>query len=407
MGSAEAIFAAMNSTKLREWWWRRSGLDGSLRGHAPAEVLERAGWSRSVGGVGPYLTLFARAGTSRHAAETAAAALQIHELPAARGCTYVLPASDFALGLAAGRGFGDADLKTAAKLGVMADEVDRLCAAVLDALGAAGAPLDPDGIRAATGSASRSLGEEGKKTGLTTTLPLALGRLQERGEIRRVPVSGRLDQQRYAYTRWSPSPLADWTETDPFPALARRFFAWHGPATLGEFQWFAGLGAKAAKAAVASLDLAPAEDGSDRLLLPDDVAAWRAFEPTRDGPRYALVSSLDPITANRREVLSLVDPADEPRLSAAVTDRPGNALMDLPSHAILDRGRLVGLWEYSLDDGAIVWATFDGRRDDALDAAVADTDAFVRDQLGDARSFSLDSAKSRGPRLSALRQMAS
>jgi hypothetical protein len=69
-------------------------------------VLERSGGTRSVGGVGPYLTLFARAGTSREAADAAVAALDIHELPTARGCTYVLPASDFALGLAVGQQFG-------------------------------------------------------------------------------------------------------------------------------------------------------------------------------------------------------------------------------------------------------------------------------------------------------------
>src|SRR5690349_6812539 len=104
----------MNATKLRSWWWRRSGLDGSLAGRPPADVLDRAGWARSVGGVGPYLTLFARAGTSRADADAAVAALEIHELPSARGCTYVLPARDYALGLTVGRSYGDAEMKTAA-----------------------------------------------------------------------------------------------------------------------------------------------------------------------------------------------------------------------------------------------------------------------------------------------------
>src|SRR5262245_22907615 len=97
----------MDLTELRAWWAHRQGLDGSLRGMAPAGVLERAGWARSVGGVGPYLTLFARARTSRAAADAAAGQLEIHELPAARGCTYVVPASDFALALRAGQEFGD------------------------------------------------------------------------------------------------------------------------------------------------------------------------------------------------------------------------------------------------------------------------------------------------------------
>ena len=77
----------MDHDKLRAWWSHRQGLDGSLSGASAAEVLERSGWARSVGGVGPYLTLFARAQIGREAAEAAVKNLEIHELPAARGCT--------------------------------------------------------------------------------------------------------------------------------------------------------------------------------------------------------------------------------------------------------------------------------------------------------------------------------
>src|SRR5437016_2645151 len=100
----------MDDSKLRAWWWHRQGLDGSLRGESPARVLERAGWSRSVGGAGPYLTLFSRARIGREDADAAAASLEIHELPTARGCTYVVPSSDFALGLQVGQAFGDGDV---------------------------------------------------------------------------------------------------------------------------------------------------------------------------------------------------------------------------------------------------------------------------------------------------------
>src|SRR3954467_14561947 len=114
----------MDKTKLRAWWFARQGLDGSLKGAKPADVLDQAGWARSVGGVGPYLTLFARGGTSRGDADAAVARLHIHELPAARGCTYVLPAQDFALGLTVGREFGGSDMKQALKLGVTEKEID-------------------------------------------------------------------------------------------------------------------------------------------------------------------------------------------------------------------------------------------------------------------------------------------
>jgi len=195
----------MDLPRLRAWWSHRQGLDGSLSGKQAAEVLERSGWARSVGGVGPYLGLYSRAGISREAADKAVAKLEIHELPAARGCTYVLPAADFALALRVGEPFGSAEMKTAYKLGVTDKEVDKLSDAVVQALSKDS--LSPDEIREATGKASRSLGEEGKKKGVTTTLPLALGRLQVMGEIRRVPINGRLDQQRYQYTLWRPNPL--------------------------------------------------------------------------------------------------------------------------------------------------------------------------------------------------------
>lgn len=393
----------MDEKKLRAWWAHRQGLDGSLRGKTPAEVLERSGWSRSVGGVGPYLTLFSRAGTRRESADAAVASLEIHELPTARGCTYVLPAADFALGLTVGRDFSG-DMKTALKLGVTEKEVDALCDAIVMAL--AKGPLDPDGIRLATGKASRSLGEEGRKKGLTTTLPLALGRLQALGKIRRVPVNGRLDQQRYRYGNWTPSPLgrSSLSLDAAFTELARRFFRWVGPATLGELQWFAGLGVKTTKQAVEPLGLVPAEPGSDRLLLPEDAAAFEAFEAPGT-PRYSLVSSLDPITANRREMQSLIDEKDRARpVLVDATTRPVGALADLPSHAILDRGRIIGLWEYDVDTGSIAWATFSGKKDKALVAAVEETQAYIRDDLGDARSFSLDSPGSRVGRIASLRK---
>ena len=162
--------------KLRAWWSHRQGLDGSLAKSTAAGALAKTGWARSVGGAAPYLTLFARAGTSREAADAAVEKLHIHELPAARGCTYVVPSTDFALALRAGANFADGEMKVAYKLGVTDKEVDKLCGAVLKVLEKG--PLDPDAIRESTGAASRSLGEEGKKKGLTTTLPLALGKLQ-------------------------------------------------------------------------------------------------------------------------------------------------------------------------------------------------------------------------------------
>lgn len=384
--------------KLRAWWWHKQGLDGRLARASPGEVLAQTGWARSVGGVGPYLTLFSRAGTSREAADAAAARLEIYELPAARGCTYVVPATDFALALKAGESFTQNEMKVAGKLGVTEKEIDKLCAAVLKAL--AKGPLDPEQIREATGSASRSLGEEGKKKGLTTTLPLALGNLQSSGEIRRVSISGRFDQQRYRYALWNPNPAAGFKlpVEEVQTELARRFFSWAGPATLGEFQAFSALGVKASQTAIAPLKL-EAIDG-DRMLLAEDRAKFEAFKVPKQ-PQYALVSPIDAIVLLRSDPASIVDPDAMKKIAGA--EKRG--VINLPNPAIVDRGRVVGLWEYDPEKESIAWLPFIARNKD-LESAVARTEEFVRGQLGDARSFSLDSPKSRAPRIQALRKAA-
>lgn len=390
----------MDQSKLRAWWAHRQGLDGALAGKSAPEVLERAGWARSVGGVGPYLTLFSRAALSREKVDACVAATEIHELPSARGCTYVLPASDFALGLKLGQGFGD-EMKTAEKLGVPSKEIDKLCDAVIRALEKG--PLDPDGLRDATGKAARNLGAEGQKKGLTTTLPVALGKLQSTGDIRRIPVNGRLDQQRYKYTLWRPNPLRNFelSAEQAYTELARRYFAWIGPASIAEFQWFSALGVKAAKAAVEPLKLEPLAAGDDRFMLAGDRAKLDAFKPPKD-PHYTLTSAIDSMLLLRRDLKGLLDTKDTVRPVFVEKDtKPLGGLADLPSHAILDRGRVVGLWEYDTACDSMAWIAF-VKKDKALEDAVARTEQYVREQLGDARSFSLDSPKSRAPRVAAL-----
>ncbi len=367
--------------KIRAWWSQRQRLDGSFAGKTAREVLEATGWARSVAGASPYLALFARAGLRRAEVDAELAKAKIHELPAARGCTYVVPAEHYALALKVGQNFSaKTELATARKLGVTDAEIGKLKTAVVKALEKE--PLEPDVLRTAVGSAARSLGPEGVKKGLATTLPLALGVLQSEGEIRRVPVNGRIDQQRYRYAVWKPNPLAKWKHDmdESFTELARQYFRWVGAASLCEFQRFSGLGVKATQAATAPLKLVPLQD--DLLALAEDAAAFAKFQVPKK-PQYVLTGSLDSIL-HLREV-------------AGNSDRAG--------HAILDRGELIGRWHFDTDTGTIAWAS-SVKRDKALDEAVAKTEAFVREDLGDARTFSLDSPKSRAPQIAALRKEA-
>ncbi|MDG4862664.1 crosslink repair DNA glycosylase YcaQ family protein [Streptomyces sp. T-3] len=285
-------------------------------------------------------------------------------------------------------------------------EIDELCRAVTGALGDSDVPLDPRKIKAATGDAVRSLGDAGKKRGLSSTLPFAPGLLQARGTIRRVPVDGRLDQQRYGCVRWDRDigELGPESPESTRAELARRYFDWAGPASMAHFRWFSGFTAAAAKAATAGLDLVDADAG-DGLLLPasleDDFAAYR----TPKKPSYALVAGIDGMHLLHRDLgPRLLDPADAARTAPDTKGcRTLGQLADSPAHMIVDRGRLVGLWEYDVDAGEIVWQAW-VKPDATLKEAVAAAESFVRDELGDARSFSLDSPKSRAPRIAELRE---
>jgi hypothetical protein len=64
-----------------------------------------------------------------------------------------------------------------------------------------------------------------------------------------------------------------------------------------------------------------------------------------------------------------------------------------------------GVWEYDTETSTIAWKSFSAP-DKAIGTAVIEMEAFIREDLGDARSFSLDSPKSRAPRIAELRKAA-
>jgi len=369
----------------RAFGWQRQRLGTArMEGASAAAVLADTGWQRTVGGTGPYLGLRARAGLGRAAVDAELVANRICELPAARGCTYLVPDADYAVALQAGAGGPEAEIAQAKKhLGVTDKELDKLAAAVVAAVGRG--PLDPRELKDELGDLVRNLGDAGKKRGMTTTLPLVLGRLQSQGEIRRVPSNGRLDQQRYRYARWSPSPLGKSRlgAVELAVELARRYFRWAAPATAAQFGWWSALPAKNRKLAVAELGLvALAGDDEERLVFPEDREALAGFRAPPK-PELALLGNIDNLVHLRR------DAAGE---------------KDLEHHGIFDRGGLVGVWEYDFEAHELVWATT-GKVPGAA-KVVEETSRFIADDLGDFRSFSLDSPESRGPRLQSIRALA-
>jgi len=121
-------------------------------------------------------------------------------------------------------------------------------------------------------------------------------------------------------------------------------------------------------------------------------------------PTYALVSSMDSMFLLRRSLAQLLtSQVSKQSVYSDKGPRQLGSLSDLISNAILDRGAIVGLWEFDPGSGSIAWLTFTPP-DQALRECVSRTESFIYDQLGDARSFSLDSPKSRAPRVEAIRK---
>jgi hypothetical protein len=383
---------------LRAWAWHRQGLDGSLRGADSAEVFTRAGWARSVGGANPYLTLFARAGISRAQADADVLSLKIHELPAARGCTYVLGHNDFAWALQIGRDAAVAPFRVLARMGVERGEITLLEEQILHALAEAGGPLDPKQLKDELGDSVRNLGEEGKKKGAATTLPTALGLLQADGRIRRMPVNGRLDQQRYAYTLWG-LPPATMDDASARSLLMERYLGWTGGATFKQSQWFTGFtvaDSKAAFAVVGAVQV-PTAAGEMLWMLPDDVGRLASFEEPGE-EQIQLLSGTDSLVLLRRNSGDMFDERDRGK---KVLDFTLALQADLPDHPILDRGRIIGLWQYDPAKERIAHWLFDGSTP-AATQRIAEVEAWIRAELGDFRSFSLDSPASRKNRIDAL-----
>lgn len=391
--------------KIRAYLAHRQGLlERSNKSNR--QVLAENGWARSVGGHNIYMTLHARNGSNKKQTEEDAKNHQIYEFACARGCTYFMPQEHFQIGIKAGQGFNDASsLRTAKnKLGFTDEDHAKLKSGILRAL--ENGPLDTNGIKKVLGDLIINFGELGKKVGQTTSLSLGLLSLQAEAKIRRVPPDWRLEAQTYSYELFKDGPdVGDsYTKDEAYEDMAELFWEWIGLASLAHFQWFSGLGVGVSKAATANMNLVPVE-GTDLLIREHDLDDFNRFEaPSK--PVYRLITNLDGLFLLRREVQDFVDPEDKER-QVPMEKGTGSLLkaVDLHNHAIIDRGRIIGLWEYEVGTGSLAYACFVPMNEE-LKAEIERTEAFIRDELGDCRCFSLDSAKSRQAAIDQLRAMA-
>jgi len=390
--------------KIRAYLAHRQGLlEFSTKPNR--EVLSDVGWVRSVGGHNIYIALHSRNGSTKAQTENDAKNHQIYEFASARGCTYFLPGDEFQVGIKAGQGINDASaIRTAkTKLGFTDEDLIKLKSGITNAL--KNGALDTNGIKKELCDLIINFGEEGKKAGQTTSLSLGLLSLQGEAKIRRVPKGWALESQSYEYELFQDAPIVDdsYSRDQAYTDLAQKYWNWIGLASLAQFQWFSGLGVGAAKKATEGLNLVPVE-GTELLIHADNEAEYRNFE-VPNKPAYRLLTALDSLFLLRREVESLFDPVD--LAGNGENEKRGGGLVasnDLRNHAIVDRGRIVGIWEYETSSQSLVTALFVPINDE-LESEIRRTEAFIRDELGDCRSFSLDSPKSRQATIDALRAM--
>jgi winged helix DNA-binding protein len=400
--------------QARAFWQRQQGLAEPPGGSLGA-VIAATGWARTLGGAEVYLAVGARAPQMAPAdLEAAVARSEVQVVPAVRGCIYLVPRVHVPLTLrVAEEKAAPAQARDMERAGIERREVDELGAAVRQLLGAG--PLGTDGIRRGLpAGAVRSLGERGKKVGVSSPLPLALRQLELRGDIERTLEGGKLDSERYLWRRTAKSPF-DGARVPADAAgrhaeLARLFFGWAGPATMEHFQCWTVLSQRDCRAAIAAAGLVPVtvEGWDDTAWLRpehvEEVAAARAAETV----------SLLPFEDNfvvLRDAASIVSPRHHAR-KVPVWGKSGTATLGTVKHISLRpvciAGELAGFWDMDMDEGEVVYACFDAlppKRTRAV-AVAAERARAMFGAIGHARSFSLDTDDTVRERVALVRKMA-
>jgi hypothetical protein len=164
-------------------------------------------------------------------------------------------------------------------------------------------------------------------------------------------------------------------------------------------QWFTGftvVQTKAALAAASAVEVSVAIGGT-LWMLPEDRDALADFQaPVEE--QIQLLAGTDSLVLQRRNSADLLDDEDKGK---KVLDSTLALQADLPDHPILDRGRIIGLWQYDPGRERVAHWVF-GNATAAVKRRIGEVEEFIREDLGDFRSFSLDSPQSRQRRIDAL-----
>ncbi len=402
--------------RVRAHWHRKQGLAEPLP-VAIEEVVAATGWLRTLGGVDAYLAARARVpGLKRQQLDEAVAQSRLQVIPAVRGCIYLVPRPEVPLVL---RIAEEQHRKRAEreyeKVGIALTELADVGEAVLKALRKG--PLSTDALRKALPEGTvRSLGDKGKKVGISSTLPPALRHLEFEGKLERTLEGGRLDTERYLWRVPAKNPFTGAKVPDEpverHARIAATFFRQAGPTTVESFTTWAALSQREARAAMETLPLVPvAVEGlaGELWVMEEELAVLREKVPASSS--LAMLAFEDSYLAFHGGPALFTEPKHHARQVPVWGNTKGSTLGDaryLFMRPLLDGDRLVGFWEYDVDAGAVVFGTFDPlapKRRKAVEALAGDIAAFLRDDVGRAHSFSLDSDDSLRERAALVKAM--
>ncbi|MDB4956158.1 MAG: hypothetical protein JWO36_3727 [Myxococcales bacterium] len=383
---------SLSLDQARGHWWSRQALGNHGKGQL-AHVIGESGWLRTLGGTDVYLAARARhAGMKRIELDALVANGALRVVPAARGCIYLVP-SELVSDLIA---FNADDWRTSTtrdlvKLGKSIKDVESLAPEILDAIG--DSALAPDAIRKQLGGSIPSFGEAGKKAGISSPLPFALQLLEHRGQIERTLEAGRLDSQRYLYRKVRvPLPAPS---SDPVATVINAFLGFAGPATVNQIATWSGRPMRDVKPILEKLAVPiDVNDLGAGWIRRADVSAVRTAQPAQG---LALLAFEDNYLVNHTGLAVVTDPKHH----AIKIDIWGGGKPEALGHAthVLSRtividGLIAGFWEVDPRTNGAIWMTFEPPSTSLatkLDEATADAARFLLEELGHAKTFSLDS----------------
>jgi hypothetical protein len=402
--------------RARAHWHRKQGLaepgQGSLE-----EIVAATGWPRTLGGVDVYLAIRARLpGMSRKELDDAVAQSRLQVIPAVRGCIYVVPRAQVPLMLRIAedqaRKRSEKELE---KVGVPLSEVAGIAEEVLKVLRKG--PMMTDALRKALPEGTvRSLGDKGKKVGMSSPLPSALRHLEFEGKVERSLDGGRLDTERYHWRIPVKSPFtgakvpAEAAERNVM--LAEIFVRQAGPVSVADFASWSSLSQRDARAAIEKLPVVPvAVEGyaDEAFVLEADLAALREAAPATSS--IALLSFEDNYLTFHGGPGLLVNAKHHSREVARLPGTKGGTLGDakhVAVRSVFDGDTMVGFWEFDPSSGKGVFATFDPlppKRKKAVQERVDDVTRFLKEEVGHARSFSLDTMEQVQERAELIKKM--